>query len=225
MPTISKQDYLKAIYQISSGSDGNAAVSTTEIASRLDVSKAATSEMVQRLSEQGYLNYEKYRGMSLTDEGRKEALNIIRRHRIWELFLRDILGLTWSEVHAEAELLEHSTSDFLIEKLDGYLGHPQFDPHGEPIPDREGNMPEVPAVVPLHSCEAGRSYKLVRVIDSSSELMDYFSGIGLSLNKEITVKSKLAFDNSTVVIIGNVTHSLSEKVAGNLFLVPVEDDQ
>lgn len=224
MPTISKQDYLKAIYQISSGSDSNA-VSTTEIASRLDVSKAATSEMVQRLSEQGYLNYEKYRGMSLTDEGRREALNIIRRHRIWELFLRDILGLTWSEVHAEAELLEHSTSDFLIEKLDGYLGHPQFDPHGEPIPDREGNMPAVPDFLPLHLCEAGRNYKLVKVTDSSSELMDYFSGIGLSLNKEITVKSKLAFDNSTVVIIGNVTHSLSEKVAGNLFLVPVEDEQ
>ena len=111
MPTISKEDYIKAIYQLES--DPDKSVSTTDVANKLEVSKAATSEMVQRLSEQGFLNYEKYRGMSLTDEGKKTALHVIRRHRIWELFLMDVLGLSWSEVHAEAEILEHSTSDFL----------------------------------------------------------------------------------------------------------------
>ena len=127
MPTISKEDYIKAIYQLESYPDKS--VSTTDVANKLEVSKAATSEMVQRLSEQGFLNYEKYRGMSLTEDGKRTALHVIRRHRIWELFLVDVLGLTWSEVHAEAEILEHSTSDFLIERLDKYLRH-RFSPIG-----------------------------------------------------------------------------------------------
>jgi len=221
MPTISKEDYLKAIYSISN--ESQSAVTTSEVAERLDVSKAATSEMVQKLSGLGYLNHERYRGVTLTEEGRKAALNIIRRHRIWELFLKDVLGLSWSEVHDEAELLEHSTSEFLIEKLDAYLGYPSFDPHGEPIPDRDGNMPAVPALLPLAKCELGKSYLLAKVFDESAELMNFFSGIGLALNVRVTVSSRLSYDNSTIVIIDGIPHSLSEKAGNNLFFISEEE--
>lgn len=223
MPTISKEDYLKAIYSIANANDS--VVTTSEVAGRLEVSKAATSEMVQKLSGLGFLNHERYKGMSLTPEGRKAALNIIRRHRIWELFLKDVLGLSWSEVHAEAELLEHSTSDFLIEKLDAYLGYPSFDPHGEPIPDRDGNLPEVPALLPLVKCEPGGSYILAKVLDESVELMNFFTAIGLALNVRVTIRSRLAYDNSTIVVIDEVPHSLSEKAGQNLFFLPVEDEK
>ncbi len=217
MPTISKEDYIKVIYQLESHPDKS--VSTTDVANKLEVSKAATSEMVQRLSEQGFLNYEKYRGMSLTEDGKKTALHVIRRHRIWELFLVDVLGLTWSEVHAEAEILEHSTSDFLIEKLDKYLRHPKFDPHGEPIPDKFGNLPELPDWVTLPKCEVGKKYRLVKVTDSSKELMDYFTEIGLSLNKLVMIVSRLTYDNSTIIQVGNDTFNISEKIASNLFFI------
>lgn len=217
MPTISKEDYIKVIYQLESHPDKS--VSTTDVANKLEVSKAATSEMVQRLSEQGFLNYEKYRGMSLTEDGKRTALHVIRRHRIWELFLVDVLGLTWSEVHAEAEILEHSTSDFLIEKLDKYLRHPKFDPHGEPIPDKYGNLPELPDWVSLPKCEVGKSYRLVKVTDSSKELMDYFTEIGLSLNKLVMIVSRLSYDNSTIIQVGNDTFNISEKIASNLFFI------
>ncbi|MBK7866516.1 MAG: metal-dependent transcriptional regulator [Ignavibacteriales bacterium] len=217
MPTISKEDYIKAIYQLESYPDKS--VSTTDVANKLEVSKAATSEMVQRLSEQGFLNYEKYRGMSLTEDGKRTALHVIRRHRIWELFLVDVLGLTWSEVHAEAEILEHSTSDFLIERLDKYLRHPKFDPHGEPIPDKYGNLPELPDWVSLPKCEVGKSYRLVKVTDSSKELMDYFTEIGLSLNKVVMIVSRLSYDNSTIIQVGNDSFNISEKIASNLFFI------
>ncbi len=217
MPTISKEDYIKAIYQLESYPDKS--VSTTDVANKLEVSKAATSEMVQRLSEQGFLNYEKYRGMSLTEEGKKTALHIIRRHRLWELFLMDVLGLTWSEVHAEAEVLEHSTSEFLIEKLDKYLGFPRFDPHGEPIPDKFGNLPELPDCLPLQLCEVGKDYRLVKVIDSSKELMNYFTEIGLSLNKLVTIVSRLSYDNSTMIQVGKDSFNISEKISTNLFFI------
>jgi DtxR family Mn-dependent transcriptional regulator len=217
MPTISKEDYIKAIYQLEC--DPQKSVSTSDVANKLEVSKAATSEMAQRLCEMGFLNYEKYKGMSLTDEGKKTALHIIRRHRIWELFLMDVLGLTWSEVHAEAEILEHSTSDFLIERLDNYLGHPKFDPHGEPIPDKFGNLPDQPDFLSLQLCVVGKNYRLAKVTDSSKELMNYFTEIGLSLNKKITIVSRLGYDNSTIIKVGNGSFNISEKISTNLFFV------
>ncbi|KAB2908503.1 MAG: metal-dependent transcriptional regulator [Ignavibacteriales bacterium] len=224
MPTISKEDYLKAIYRIADENEKESTVTTSEVAEMLDVSKAATSEMVQRLSELGYLNHERYKGVKLTDEGMRTALNIIRRHRIWELFLTDVLGLSWNEVHAEAELLEHSTSDFLIEKLDEFLGHPRFNPHGEPIPDRNGNLPEQPALLPLSCCETGKEYRLAKVLDDSLELMNYFTGIGLALNVKVLVKSRLDYDNSTVLCINGTNHNLSEKAGNNLFFLPENDE-
>jgi DtxR family Mn-dependent transcriptional regulator len=140
MITISKEDYLKEIYKIAIDNDSN--VSTANLAEKLSVTNAATSDMAKKLAKAGYIIYEKYKGIRLTTRGKKEALKIIRRHRLWESFLIETLGLNWGEVHEEAEKLEHQTSDFLIDKIDEYLDYPQFDPHGEPIPTKLGRIPE-----------------------------------------------------------------------------------
>jgi DtxR family Mn-dependent transcriptional regulator len=156
--------------------------------------------------------------MELTSKGEKLALKVIRRHRLWELFLIQVLGLSWSEVHDEAENLEHSTSDFLIDKIDEFLGYPKFDPHGDPIPQKNGTIPKTPEVIELRKAEVGKKYKIGRVNDSSSDLINYLTKIGIKLAKEIEIVEKLSFDNSVIVKIDTKNHSLSEIVASNVFL-------
>ena len=132
MPTISKEDYLKVILKNEMSSDDS--TSTTFLAKEMNVTKAAVTDMSKKMAEQGLISYIPYKGVKLRSKGRNIALNIIRRHRLWELFLIKSLGLSWGEVHQEAEMLEHSTSDYLIDIIDEKLGFPKFDPHGEPIP-------------------------------------------------------------------------------------------
>lgn len=216
MPTISKENYLKAVYSRKTESGGGA--TTSELAEKLEISNAAISDMAKKLSEQGLITYAKYKGMELTSKGEKLALKVIRRHRLWELFLIQVLGLSWSEVHDEAENLEHSTSDFLIDKIDEYLGYPKFDPHGDPIPQKNGTIPKTPEVIELKNAEVGVKYKIGRVNDSSSELINYLTKIGIKLAKEIEIVEKLSFDNSVIVKIDSKNHSLSEVVASNVFL-------
>jgi DtxR family Mn-dependent transcriptional regulator len=217
MTSINTEDYLKTIYGISSGNGD--LVSTTVVAEKLDVSKAAASEMAKKLSERGLINYARYKGIKLTDKGETAALKVIRRHRLWELFLMNELGLSWSEVHDEAERLEHQTSEFLINKIDQYLDYPEFDPHGDPIPNSDGKLPKLPKLKTLNECEVSKSYKIVKVNDSNSELINYFTRLGLTLNTEITVLEKLSFDNSVVIQVEKNEYSLSEKISENLFLV------
>lgn len=140
MSTISKENYLKVIFN--QNELVNDFVTTSQMAQELDVSNAAISDMAKKLSSEGLITYEKYKGMELTSKGEKMALKVIRRHRLWELFLMKILGLNWSEIHDEAENLEHHSSDFLIDKIDEYLGYPEFDPHGHPIPKKERRYSE-----------------------------------------------------------------------------------
>lgn len=219
MPTISKENYLKAVY--SRISESGSGATTSALAEKLDVSNAAISDMAKKLSGEGLVTYERYKGMELTNRGKKVALKIIRRHRLWELFLINVLGLSWSEVHDEAENLEHSTSDFLIDKIDQYLGFPTFDPHGDPIPRKNGTIPITPEVIELKEGDVGIKYKIGRVNDSNSELMNYLTKIGICLSKEIQIIEKLSFDNSVIVKIDSKLHSLSELVASNVFLEKV----
>ncbi|MFH1198208.1 MAG: metal-dependent transcriptional regulator, partial [bacterium] len=186
MPTISKEDYLKTIYNQKHERGG--VVSTSQLANILEVSNAATSEMAKKLSIEGYVQYQKYKGLELTSDGEKVALEVIRRHRLWELFLMRVLNLSWSEVHDEAEHLEHNTTEFLINKIDEYLGNPHFDPHGSPIPDKNGAMPAQPILLQLNQCELNRYYILARVADENSELVNYFTKIGLMINSKIMIK-------------------------------------
>jgi len=216
---ISTEDYLKAIYQINT--EKNEAATTTEVACKLDISKAATTEMVQKLSERGFINYEKYKGVELTDEGKKIALQILRRHRLWELFLIKVLGLTWSEVHDEAERLEHTTSDLLINKIDEYLGFPDFDPHGSPIPDKFGVLPVMPALTSLSECDTGISYRIMLVNDASNELMNYFTSIGIELKTELYLSGRLDFDRTLFIEINGIRHPVTEKMAKHLFVEKV----
>ncbi|MBL1212352.1 MAG: metal-dependent transcriptional regulator [Ignavibacteriae bacterium] len=216
MSTISKENYLKTLY--TKDKIENVVVTTSQIAESLNVSNAATSEMAKKLSNQGLVNYKKYKGIELTNRGEKIALNVLRRHRLWELFLMEVLNLTWDEVHDEAELLEHQTSENLIDKIDEYLNFPEFDPHGSPIPNKKGKLPLMPKLKPLLSGEEGATYKVARVSDKNSELIKYFTKIGLTLNKKIKIIEKLTFDNSIVIELNNSSISLSEKTAQSVFL-------
>ena len=216
MPTVSKENYLKAVYNRINESGRGA--TTSSIAEKLEISNAAISDMAKKLSDQGLITYAKYRGMQLTSRGEKVALNVIRRHRLWELFLIDVLGLSWTEVHDEAENLEHHTSDFLIDKIDEFLGYPKLDPHGDPIPQKNGSLPKTPDVIELKEAEVGKKYMVGRVSDKNTELINYLSKIGIKLAKEIEIVDKLSFDNSVIIKIDSKHHTLSELVASNVFL-------
>lgn len=211
MPTISKENYLKSIYSLNLTNCEN--VTTSQVAQKLEITNAATSEMARKLSEQGFLTYEKYKGVELTDKGKKVALQIIRRHRLWESFLMKVLGMSWSEVHDEAERLEHNTSESLINKIDEHLDFPEFDPHGHPIPNKNGEIPKIPKLVSLANAEVGKKYKIFRVADDNKELIVYLTKLDLILYKEIKIIEKLSFDNSIIVQVNGNNHSLSEKVA------------
>lgn len=220
MPTISNEDYLKAVYGFNK--ESGLAVSTSKVADKLEVSNAATSEMARKLADKGLLEYSKYKGVELTEPGEKIALKIIRRHRLWELFLIKVLGLTWAQVHDEAERLEHHTSDFLIDKLDDFLGNPEFDPHGDPIPRADGTLPELPPVIPLNEVETGKEYKIIKVNDLSNDLMNYFTKLGIKLQIKISVLDRFPFDNSVIIQIDGTRNSISEKVAENIFVIPLK---
>lgn len=216
MATVSIENYIKTIYQSRDSFDK---ISTSEMADKLDVSNAAVSDMAKKLSSSGLISYKKYEGIELTEKGLKLAMQVIRRHRLWELFLTRVLGLSWSEVHQEAERLEHHSSDSLVNKIEEYLEYPTVDPHGDPIPDREGNMPKLPEFTKLIECRAGQMYKVIRVHDKDTELMNYLSRIGVTLNKKIKVTQKLSFDNSVIIRVDGSEHILSEKISEHIFVV------
>ncbi|MCP5063751.1 MAG: metal-dependent transcriptional regulator [Ignavibacteriae bacterium] len=220
MATISKENYLKAIYKLAEGN--GKLVTSSELAIELDVSKAAISEMAKKLAVLGYINYQRYKGIKILLKGKKLALDIIRKHRLWELFLVNTLGLSWEEVHCEAEKLEHSTSQFLIDKIDEHLEFPQLDPHGEPIPSKNGNYRSVINDIPMQECEVGNVYRVARVNDRNKDLIKYLSQINIKLNKEIKILNKLEFDGSVIIEVGGISHSLSEKLVDNIFLTKVK---
>ncbi len=215
MSTISKENYLKAIYQnLSLG----VAATTSKLSNDLEVSNAAISDMAKKLSKEGLISYEKYKGMVLTKEGKKIALDVIRRHRLWEAFLAKVLGIPWGEVHNEAERLEHHSSEELINKIDEYLGYPDFDPHGDPIPRSNGNLPDAPKFIPLTKTKVGTAYKIARVNDKNTDLIRYFTKIGLKINGKLKVVDRLSFDDSLHVEINGRPFTFSEKIAANIFV-------
>lgn len=179
MASLTVENYLKAIYKLSRGGSAEAA-STGQIAAALGVSPGTVTSMLKTLSESGLANYTPYEGARLTDSGKELALRVLRRHRLIELFLVQILGLRWDEVHDDADRLEHAISDRLVDRIDALLGHPEFDPHGDPIPTRTGEMP--PAELrSLADCPAGSHFRLARVTDQSASFLQFLSHSGLPL--------------------------------------------
>lgn len=193
------EDYLKTIYELERST--GAAAATNELADRLGVAPASVTGMVRRLAEQGLLEYERYRGMRLTADGRAVALRTIRRHRILETFLARALDMPWDSVHAEAERLEHAASDALIDRMATWLGDPTADPHGAPIPSRDGVVDETP-LGSIDDLPVGAVARVVRVSDRNGELLRYLSEIELTPGTELTLVARAPFDGPLTLTIG-----------------------
>jgi DtxR family Mn-dependent transcriptional regulator len=213
-PSSSVGDYLKAIWDLS----GSGAASTKEIADRLSVSPASVTNMFARLQEMGLVEYERYRGASLTGRGREEALRLVRRHRLIETFLLEHLGYSWQEVHEEAERLEHAVSDGFTQRLAEFLGHPDHDPHGDPIPAADGTL-EPDDSFPLSGAVAGRRVRIYKVSNESIPTLDYLGEHGLVPGRLLKVKEVRALDGViTVEDEDGDSHALGESLARSVFV-------
>jgi len=216
MKNISKEDYLTTIYRHRT-SDGG--IRATIVADRLEISNAAVTDMMKKLARDGFVKYKRYKDIKLTEEGESYARNMVRRHRIWELFLQRIVGMPWDKVHDEAEHLEHSSSDELINRLEEMLDYPQFDPHGDPIPDKNGILPKQINMLPLSMMDNGELVAVTRVNDFDNDFLNYLSGIGIKLNKKLLIKEVLNFDKSMLIEIDGSEINISNTIAANIFVV------
>jgi DtxR family Mn-dependent transcriptional regulator len=215
----SKEDYLKYIFLLQSE---DRKVTTSALAGILNISLASVSEMVAKLSKEGVIKNVPYHGFKLTRQGEKIAINLVRKHRLIEVFLQDHLNYRWEEVHGEAEKLEHACSDMFIDKLEVYLNFPKFDPHGDPIPDKNGKM-ENPANTILSESKEGKYYIVSKVKDSFDDILKYMSRIGIRLNSKIHLTEKIRFDESVLISVNNKKHLLSKKMADNIYVVNSND--
>jgi DtxR family Mn-dependent transcriptional regulator len=215
MFTLSEENYLKAIYHLESHSKNG--ISTNAIAKSLETKASSVTDMVKKLSEKEVVLYVKYQGVTLTAFGKKTAANIVRKHRLWEVFLVEKLNFSWDEVHEVAEQLEHIKSAKLINQLDALLGFPTHDPHGDPIPDKEGNLKTIEKSLLATLCK-NESGICIGVDDSSSEFLRFLDKKGITLGKKITILDKEDFDDSLSIEIDGEKLSISKKIANNLYI-------
>lgn len=213
--TRSEENYLKAIYHL--GSSQNKAVATNAIARQMDTKPSSVTDMIKRLSEKGLVNYRKYQGVTLTQNGRNAALGIIRKHRLWEVFLVEKLNFAWDEVHEMAEQLEHIKSEQLIDRLDEHLGFPKFDPHGDPIPSKSGvfkkSNKRLLTEVPLDT-----EGICVGVKDSSAAFLKFLDKNNIALGDKIVVRDREEFDGSLFIEIDENKMHISNQIASNLYI-------
>ncbi|EAZ83038.2 metal-dependent transcriptional regulator [Algoriphagus machipongonensis] len=214
--TIAEENYLKAIYHLSDG--GTKSVSTNDIAAEIKTKPASVSDMLRKLGDKAVIEYRKYYGVNITEEGKKIALGTIRKHRLWEVFLVDKLQFAWDEVHEVAEELEHIQSPLLIQRLDAYLNYPKFDPHGDPIPDEFGDVKARPRVA-LNEMEIGQSGQIVAVKDSSAAFLQYLDKVGAYIGARIKVMDKVEFDGSLEILVDQKKNLfMSKDVAANILI-------
>ena len=217
MHTLTEENYLKAIYRIFESSGET--VSTNAIAENLQINAASVTDMFKKLGQQKLVVYEKSKGVKPTEKGKKIALQIIRKHRLWETFMVEKLKLSWDEVHEIAEQLEHVHSELLIERLDHLLNFPKFDPHGDPIPDRNGKLPVLKSIL-LAEAKPGNSYKITAVGKNSDTFLKYLNKIGLSIGGVIKVREIEEYDGSmkVQVMATDTELMLSKEATANLFV-------
>ncbi|MCU0420803.1 MAG: metal-dependent transcriptional regulator [Cyclobacteriaceae bacterium] len=215
MLSLTEENYLKAIYHLSEG--GTQPVLTNALAEAMSTKAASATDMIKKLSQKELITYEKYHGVNVTATGKTEALLVIRKHRLWETFLVQTLGFTWDEVHEIAEQLEHIHSQRLIDKLDAFLGYPQVDPHGDPIPDSRGKIKNR-SQVPLDQMPVGFKGIITAVKDSDSNLLKYLDKIGARPGVKLQLTDKEAYDQSMEVKINSKTISLSKEVCKNILV-------
>lgn len=208
------EDYLKAIYEIERS---GAAAATTEIAQRLSIAPASVSGMVRRLADQGLLEHERYRGVRLTEEGRRVALRTLRRHRIIEAYLTRALGYPWDLVHDEAERLEHAASDELVDRMASAIGEPTTDPHGAPIPTREGTIDER-SLRTLEDLQAEQRGRIVRVSDDDAERLRYLAELGLVPGTTVTLVERAPFGGPLRIRIGSMERLIGPALASGVLI-------
>ncbi|WP_247236844.1 metal-dependent transcriptional regulator [Telluribacter sp. SYSU D00476] len=214
--SFTEENYLKIIHNLSGRDDLE--VSTNALAESTATRAASVTDMLRKLAEKGLIHYKKYQGVRLTEEGQKVALKVIRKHRLWEVFLVEKLGFGWDEVHDIAEELEHIPSDRLVERLDAYLDHPQFDPHGDPIPDAKGNMP-APDYLKLSDIPLGHRALMMGVLEHTPAFLQHLDRSGLTLGCEIEIKEVNEFDKSAQIQINSQrTLFISQEVSRNVLV-------
>ncbi|HMR93593.1 MAG TPA: metal-dependent transcriptional regulator [Chitinophagaceae bacterium] len=211
--SVSEENYIKAIYRLDRGK----AVSTNALAAELKTKPASVTDMMKKLKAKKLIHYEAYHGFQLTYEGRKLALLIVRRHRLWEYFLAEKLKFTWDEVHDVAEELEHVGDKKLIDKLDEFLGFPRYDPHGDPIPDASGKI-EAPRQICLTDLPLNRPAVVSHVSDQSSEMLELLGHKKIAIGTRLEVKKKFSYDKSLEIKTGQQTIAISELLAQNIFV-------
>lgn len=216
MLSSTEENYLKALLKLTFESESNEA-GTNELAGLLVLKPATVNDMLKKLKEKQLVEYEKYGKITLSPKGKKNALDIIRKHRLWETFLYEKFKFTWDEVHEVAEQLEHIQSVKLIDKLDEFLGYPEFDPHGEPIPDSEGEIKQS-FTNNLAEVSIGDSCIMVSVKDNSSSFLQYVDKVGLAINSQIRVVSKQEYDALMVIEVNGKTSTVSQKFAENIYV-------
>ncbi|HQW00807.1 MAG: metal-dependent transcriptional regulator [Bacteroidia bacterium] len=219
MLTYTEENYLKAIFQLQEDEKGK--ISTNSIAERLSTTPATVSDMLQKLAAKKMVNYLKYYGVSLTAGGKKKAINVVRKHRLWELFLYEKLEFNWDEVHEIAEQLEHIQSETLVQKLYDFLGKPKTDPHGDPIPDEEGVFPDL-NTIPLAVVAVRKDAIVIGVSDHRPDFLQYLQKIGLSIGKRLNILEIISFDKSMDITIEgkknpiHISHDAAKSIMVNL---------
>lgn len=206
--SVAIENFVKAIYNnekhdIANTKPGN-------IASKLGISSAAATDMAKKLDTKGLLNYEKYQKLRLTKKGEKMALNVVRKHRLWEAFLHKTFDMSLHEIHREAELLEHQTSDFLAEKISAYLGNPKFDPHGDPIPNANGEITTKDTSIALINANENKDYIISRLMSTDKEFFEFCALNGIKYGNKIAVKKQFKNSQMTQIIINTNTIVLNQ---------------
>ena len=216
MQTVSEENYLKAIWKLVENS--GVAVSTNEIAASVQTSPASVTDMLKKLADKKLISYQRYRGVTLSAKGRSVAIEVVRKHRLWEVFLVQQLGFKWDEVHDIAEQLEHIRSNELTEKLDKYLGFPKTDPHGDPIPDKTGKISELHQI-PLSKLEKGKKGIMTGVADHSTQFLQLLDKHGIHLGDSIEIKETTAYDLSIAIAVNKKkTIHISNSVSKNIMV-------
>lgn len=213
------EDYLKAIYELERGS---AAAGTNDIAQLLALTPASVTGMVKRLADQGLLAYEPYRGVKLTEAGRRAALRTLRRHRVIESYLVQVLGYSWDRVHDEAERLEHAASEELVDRMAESMGEPAVDPHGAPIPARDGTIDERD-YHSLSDLGEGVTARVVRVGDDNPQMLRYLFEVGIVPSVEVTVVERAPFGGPISIRVNETELSIGPALAGHVLVEPIPD--
>lgn len=218
MLSLTEENYLKALFHLTEpGEEADTGAGTNELASQLDVKPATANNMVKKLKEKALIHYEKYGKITLTEAGRKVALTVLRKHRLWETFLYRKLDFSWDEVHEVAEQLEHIRSEKLIEKLEIFLDFPEYDPHGDPIPNAAGELPELTSIL-LADLTPGQHCRVSAVKDTSKIFLQYLEQLAIGIDTRIGLKERIDFDGSLVLEVNDRELTVSQKLANNLLV-------